>query len=286
MGRVLRRGAALATVLIVVGSPWACGGRVDDAGADGGRDGSPTEASADAARPGSDAGTSRDAVGPVDSGSDETTVLDSASPDAVAFDSASPDSAASEAAALDSGMLDSPGSDGAATDAEGPDSAGAEAGGDAASEAGSMCTNPGGCDTLVNCAPQVDIQTVVGMAPTPTGGAVPAGTYVMSQLTIYEPTPEIGTGPWFRETMQIGTTDASGAASWVDSSSNNSMPQGQTSAGTMTFSGTNLAVTYACPSGMTEFTAGYTFSGGMLLMYVPLSELGQGFTEQIVYTPM
>jgi hypothetical protein len=186
----------------------------------------------------------------------------------------------------------------------GSSSGGGDGGG---GDAGSTCSGQdGGCNALLNCGPQVFVQQSTQTAPTPTGGAVPDGTYVVTSYTLYIPGGTAGTSSdWFRETLQIGTpsmTDggadsgeagvpdddagdagettgfdaAPGPVAWAEISESNTSPANTTNIGTVAFSSSAMAIFFTCPSGLNPFQASFTYSTATntLLIFTPFDEDG------------
>jgi hypothetical protein len=152
-----------------------------------------------------------------------------------------------------------------------------DAGGDGPA---STCTGgDGGCNALENCATKVFINQLAQDPPTPTGGTVPDGTYVLTSYTAFTGTggPVGQLTAWFRETMKFTTepTDGGPADSgsvqqmvWLDITATNSSPTDSTSSGTTYFTtSTSVDFDTACPS-KSLATFGFSVSGTQVILYV------------------
>jgi hypothetical protein len=181
-------------------------------------------------------------------------------------------------------------------------------------------TQDGGCNALQNCGAKVYVTESTSTSPTPTGGVVPDGTYVLTTATLYVPGGVASTtGDWFRETIQIlGTGSGDGGAEageasedsavaddageagvgaagsdaglttaqWQEIDESNSNPAEATNTGTVTFTGTGLSITFLCPANAAVFSANYTYSPGSssFLMYTPfLTGNGMQGTTELTY---
>lgn len=139
---------------------------------------------------------------------------------------------------------------------------------------------PSGCHALVNDGPLLSgIPMVASNAPTPTGGAVPNGTFHLKKIVYYAgPGGSTGTIPVsLKSTVSIAGTVLEQA---VDGNDGNEKIEARTIDSFVT-SGTKVAVTQSCP-GKDTHTGTYSVSGGELTLFL-VNEVGK--TVGYTYAP-
>ncbi len=142
------------------------------------------------------------------------------------------------------------------------------------------------CNQLQNCAPKVLVQDVAMSPPSPSGGTLVEGTYVLTDFTVYTETGGMMgmTGAWFIETLQLSGGNF------------NDVSETDVTMGSQTFSGTYmlippnaLSLTYNCQSN-TSTASGqrsvyFTQNPGQLLLDIPPFVTGS-FFARATYTQM
>jgi hypothetical protein len=154
-----------------------------------------------------------------------------------------------EAGAADASKSSSDGGGEAGTEAGGSTEASAEAGSHAESGASDGAVV---CNSLVNAAPVVEQVNVATAPPTPAGGPMPSGTYYLTAAKVYTGA-DGGAGP-------TGITDQYTAVITGTSFEDVANVVGEggsgTFGGTVTTSGSSIAITFTCGnSGTSGFTA-------------------------------
>lgn len=142
------------------------------------------------------------------------------------------------------------------------------------------------CNQLQNCAPKTFVQDLAMAPPSPVGGTLVEGNYVLTDFTVYtEPGGMMGmTGAWFIETLQLSGGNFSDVS------------ETDVTMGSQTFSGTYmlippnaLSLSYNCQSN-TSMTSGqrsvyYSQNPGQLILDIPPFVTGN-FFARATYTQM
>jgi hypothetical protein len=133
------------------------------------------------------------------------------------------------------------------------------------------------CNTITNSGSDISGQSSTATAPTPTGGTITDGTYVLSSVVAYLPFAEdAGAG------TLSGTIIVSGSTWQIVGNA-----IGDTEPGSFTFqpSGTSFTLTETCP-GTESVTGTYTASTTQIILYKSTTVFGDTLTLQSTFTMM
>ncbi|HVH40683.1 MAG TPA: hypothetical protein VM925_00015 [Labilithrix sp.] len=121
----------------------------------------------------------------------------------------------------------------------------------------------GACNDVANAGSQV-AEVAGGLTkPTPQGGTLEDGTYVLTKHEIYPPSaPDENTR---RRTFRF-------AAGKIDYVSNDGTKPEARSSGSFTVNGTSLQLTVACPQGASAAALPFTANGNTLIMFDQASQ--------------
>jgi hypothetical protein len=143
------------------------------------------------------------------------------------------------------------------------------------------CTfDDAGCNTLLNCGAHIYVTNVAQSAPSPQGGSVTDGTYILSDYRVFTGSGGLSgaTAAWFAETMSFGTQLVDGGAgdagpsqttAWEDVTATNANPTSRSSSGTATFTGLGVTITKSCPSTGSPFDSNFTATATDLVLLLP-----------------
>jgi hypothetical protein len=137
-------------------------------------------------------------------------------------------------------------------------------------------TGGAGCTTFQNSGESVTLEPGTGDAPTPLGGAIEVGTYVLTRAQSYP--PESAIPRHATATLSISDTNSFMAGT------NDDYPNGFSAQVALTAAGTQLTFTYLCrtptptpPPSTTGYTATPT---ELLLMTLPTPGIVETFTKR------
>ncbi len=137
-------------------------------------------------------------------------------------------------------------------------------------------TGPAACNALANLGAVVPQMYIATDPVTGDGGAIPAGTYVLTAAAVYTG-PDGGVGPTgttFADTLALANGGKyERVASVVNDAGLDGSPLHQN--GEFTTDGGSMRVVLTCPSGSQPFTS-YDSDGTKLRIYAPAAAFGPG----------
>jgi hypothetical protein len=157
---------------------------------------------------------------------------------------------------------------------------------DAGVDAGVSCFGATGtCNNLALCGMQTAEIYSAGSPPTPAGGAITAGVYVLASFIVYGETGDAN-GVWETQTLQISPPSASDAGGSIVSYpfslvTETNFPGTQQGGGEIEVQGNELTFEQTCPSSGSQ-GATYAATATTLSLYYPVG----GFQTEFVYALM
>src|SRR5262245_17364385 len=134
-------------------------------------------------------------------------------------------------------------------------------------------TGGAGCTTFQNVGDLITQEQATGTAPTPLGGTIEGGTYVLTKDEAYPPV-SASIPNHKRGTFSISDTNVFVALRSDD------VPDGFSAVVTLMASGTELTLTYLCgPAAGASFTMGYTATPTQLVLISPPGSV-ETYTKQ------
>ena len=133
----------------------------------------------------------------------------------------------------------------------------------AAACGGSSARPDAGCATIANVGDSILAMDGIGTPPTPMGGTIADGTYVLTKLEAFPPETTSPVFPFHKTT----TLEIAGSTMNV-ATLNDDNPAGIKGTATLTTSGTQLTITWVCGAGGT-FDQGYTATPSELIFIIP-----------------
>jgi hypothetical protein len=136
---------------------------------------------------------------------------------------------------------------------------------------GAVGAGGAGCSTIENVGQTVTQVETTGIPPTPMGGTIADGTYVLIRHEDYPPVT-VDAPAHSTETLQIAGTQMAAAIT------SDAYPAGLQALATLAMSGTDLTMTWVCGASGT-FDLQYTATATDLLLITPPGDV-QAYTKQ------